>query len=227
MSDLSQLVPLLVDGTLATLWMVAVAGLVSAVVGIPLGVLLFVSSPAGIRPVSTAAVRWVGLGNRVLGIVVNIGRSLPFIILLIALIPFTRLVVGTSLGASAAIVPLAVGAIPFYARLVEAALADVDPGKVEAALAMGSTGRQVVTKVLIPEGLASMVSGFTVTVIALIGYSAMAGTVGGGGLGDVAIRFGYQRFRGDVMLATVVLLVVIVQIVQMVGDLVARRLRRR
>ncbi|MFA9429030.1 methionine ABC transporter permease [Egicoccus sp. AB-alg2] len=215
---MSQLVPLLLDATVETLYMVGVAGVVSLLLGVPLGVALVASGPGGLRPQP--------LANRVLGTFVNIGRSLPFIILLIALIPFTRLVVGTSLGSTAAIVPLAVGAIPFYARLVETALAEVHPGKLEAALAMGASDRQVIAKVLLPEALPSLVAGLTVTLIALVGYSAMAGVVGGGGLGDVAIRFGYQRFRGDVMLATIVLLVVVVQLLQVVGDLLVRRLRR-
>ncbi|GGI05086.1 methionine ABC transporter permease [Egicoccus halophilus] len=215
---MSQLAPLLLDATLETLYMVGVAGLVSLVLGVPLGVALIATGPGGLRPQPVV--------NRVLGTAVNIGRSLPFIILLIALIPFTRLVVGTSLGSTAAIVPLAVGAIPFYARLIEASLAEVHPSKLEAAVAMGSTHRQIVSKVLLPEAMPSLVAGLTVTLIALVSYSAMAGVVGGGGLGDVAIRFGYQRFRGDVMLATVVLLVVIVQLLQVVGDLLVRRLRR-
>jgi len=215
---MSQLVPLLIDATIETLYMVGVAGLVSLVLGVPVGVALSATAPGGLHPLP--------LVNRVLGVAVNIGRSLPFIILLIALIPFTRLVVGTSLGSTAAIVPLAVGAIPFYARLVEAALAEVHPSKPEAALAMGASNRQVVRKVLLPEALPALVAGLTVTLIALVGYSAMAGVVGGGGLGDVAIRFGYQRFRTDVMVATVVLLVVVVQLLQVLGDVLVRRLRR-
>jgi D-methionine transport system permease protein len=210
---------LLLGATIETLYMVAAAGLISLVIGLPLGVLLSLTAPDGLRPKRIV--------NAVLGGVVNVGRSLPFIILLIALIPITRLIVGTSLGSTAAVVPLAVGAIPFYARLVEAALREVAPAKIEAALAMGSSDRQVVTKVLVPEALPALVAALTVTLVALVSFSAMAGVVGGGGLGDVAIRFGYQRFQSDVMLLTVVLLILLVQTMQALGDAAARRLQRR
>lgn len=221
LTRLTEAVPadLLVDATGDTLWMVAIATVATIVLGLPLGVLLVVTSPRGLRPLPAL--------SRVLGAAVNIGRSFPFIILLIALIPFTRWVVGTSLGPTAASVPLAVGAIPFYARLVETALREVPAGKAEAVQAMGASDTQVVSKVLLPEALPSLISGLTVTVVALVGYSAMAGVVGGGGLGDVAIRFGYQRFNTEVILLTVVLLVVIVQAIQGLGDTVARRLDRR
>ncbi|HEX7622245.1 MAG TPA: methionine ABC transporter permease, partial [Anaeromyxobacteraceae bacterium] len=159
--------------------------------------------------------------------VVNAARSPPFIILLVAIIPFTRLVVGTSIGTAAAVVPLTVAAIPFVARLAEAALREVDPGLVEAAVAMGATPRQVVTKVLVPEALPGLVAAATITVVNLISYSAMAGAVGGGGLGDLGIRYGYQRFQPEVMLTVVVVLIVLVQGVQSLGDRLARRLNRR
>lgn len=210
---------LLVSATTDTLYMVGIATVATVVFGLPLGVLLVATSPRGLRPHSTV--------YRVLGAVVNIGRSFPFIILLIALIPFTRWVVGTSLGPTAASVPLAVGAIPFYARLVETSLREVSPGKIEAAQAMGASDGQIVRKVLLAEGVPGLVGGLTVTVVALISYSAMAGAVGGGGLGDVAIRFGYQRFNTQVIVVTVALLVLIVQIVQAVGDVVVRRLDHR
>jgi D-methionine transport system permease protein len=216
MNDWSVLAPLVQEATWETVYMVGISTLLTALFGVPLGVLLLVTARGGIAQAPMV--------NRVVGAIVNIGRSLPFIILLVALIPFTRQVVGTSIGSTAAIVPLTIGAIPFYARLVEVALREVHRGKVEAALAMGSTRRNVVTKVLIPEALPSLVSGLTVTVVALVGYSAMAGAVGGGGLGDLAIRYGYQRFQTDVMVVTVVVLVVLVQLVQFLGDYTARRL---
>lgn len=205
--------------TAETRWMVGLAGAVSVLVGLPLGVLLHTSAPGGLRPVPRV--------NQVLGAVVNVTRSLPFIILMVALIPLTRLVTGTSIGSTAAAVPLAIGAIPFFARLVEAALRDVDPGSVEAATVTGATRRQVVSKVLLPEALPGLVAATTTTVITLVAYSAMAGAVGGGGLGFLAISYGYRRFDTVVMVLTVVVLVVLVQVVQLVGDSVARRLDHR
>ena len=199
--------------------MTVVAGVLTALLGIPLGVLLFTTSPGGTAP-STVL-------NRVVGAVVNIGRSLPFLILMISIIPFTRLVVGTSIGWQAAVVPLTVGAIPFYARLVETSLREVSAGKVEAVTMMGASRGELTRKVLLPEARSGLVAGLTTTVIALIGYTAMAGAVGGGGLGAVAMSYGYNRFESDVMIVCVVLLVVIVTIVQVVGDVVARRLDRR
>jgi D-methionine transport system permease protein len=213
------LIGLLLDALEETLIMVGVAAAVSALVGIPLGVLLVVTSRGHIlqnRVVHTA-----------LGAVVNVTRSIPFIILLIAIIPLTRLIVGTSIGTAAAIVPLTIAAIPFVARLSEAAIREVDPGLIEAAQAMGATPGQIVFKVLIPEAWPGIIAGLTVTVVSLIGYSAMAGTVGGGGLGDLGIRYGYQRFQPDVMLAVVVVLIVIVQSFQSLGDALARRLNKR
>jgi D-methionine transport system permease protein len=204
------------QATLETLQMVGVATLVTVPAGLVLGVLLLITDRGGLLPAPVV--------NRVLGAVVNVGRSVPFIILLVAVIPLTRALVGTTIGTTAAIVPLALATIPFYARIVETALREVAPGLVEAALSAGATHRQVVTKVLIPEALPSLVSGLTITVIGVIGYSAMAGAVGGGGLGDVAIRYGYQRYDTEVTIATVVVLVVLVQLIQMAGDLVARRL---
>lgn len=205
--------------TVETLVMVGVATLFTALLGLPLGVLLVATDRGGLLPAPAL--------NRALGLAVNVGRSLPFIILLVAVLPLTRLLVGTSIGTPAAIVPLALAAIPFFARVVETALREVDPGLVEAAHAMGCTPRQIVARVLLPEALPSLVLGLTITVISLIGYSAMAGAVGGGGLGDLAIRYGYQRFETGVMVATVVLLVLLVQGVQLVGSRLAERLARR
>jgi D-methionine transport system permease protein len=165
--------------------------------------------------------------NRILGAVINVGRSIPFIILMVAVIPFTRFVVGTSIGTTAAIVPLSIAAIPFVARLVESAVFEIDRGVIEAAQSMGSSPWQIIWKVLIPEARPALVLGLTITTVNLVGYSAMAGAIGGGGLGDLAIRYGYQRFRADVMLQTVVLLVILVQALQTLGDWASRKLSRR
>lgn len=213
------MIGLLLDATLETLVMVGVSSALAAALGLPLGIVLVVTGPHHV--LEHAAV------HRVLGAAVNAARSTPFIILLVAIIPFTRLVVGTSLGTAAAIVPLTVAAIPFVARLSEAALREVDHGLVEAAQAMGASPSQIVTKVLVPEALPGLVAALTITVVNLIGYSAMAGAVGGGGLGDMGIRYGYQRFLPEVMLLVVVVLIVLVQGVQSLGDVAARRLDRR
>lgn len=212
-----MLVQLLAQGLWETLVMVFVSTAVALVAGTPLGVLLVVTSPGHLWPRRIL--------NQVLAGIVNAGRSLPFIILMVAIIPFTRLVVGTSIGTAAAIVPLSVAAIPFVARLVESALAEVDRGVIEAAQAMGATPWQIIRQVLFPEALPALLLGATITAISLVGYSAMAGAVGGGGLGDLAIRYGYQRFQGDVMLATVLVLLALVQFMQSLGDRLARRVR--
>jgi D-methionine transport system permease protein len=210
--------PLLHDATIETFQMVGIATLVTLLVGLPLGVLLVLTDKGG--PLRNAVV------NKVVGAIVNVGRSLPFVILLVALIPFTRWVVGTSIGWQAATVPLAVGAIPFYARLVESAVRGVDGGLVEAVYAMGGGTWAVVRKALLPEALPALLSALTTTVIALIGYSAMAGTVGGGGLGNLAITYGYMRFETNFMIVIVIELVLLVTLVQLLGDLAVRRLKR-
>ncbi len=210
---------LLLDALLETLLMVAVSSTLATLVGVPLGVVLVITGPGHIRHNPVV--------HRVLGAIVNAGRSTPFIILLVAIIPLTRLVVGTSIGTAAAMVPLTLAAIPFMARLAEAALREVDPGLVEAAQSMGASTGQIVRKVLIPEALPSLVATVTITVVTLISYSAMAGAVGGGGLGDLGIRYGYQRFQPEVMLVVVVILIVLVQAVQSAGDRLARRLNKR
>ncbi|MDA0160387.1 ABC transporter permease [Solirubrobacter ginsenosidimutans] len=212
------------DGTASLIWqatretlmMVGVAMAVTIPLGLALGVLLLITGRGQILEQP--------LANRAIAAVVNVGRSVPFIILLVAVIPLTRALVGTTIGTTAAIVPLALGTIPFFARIVETALREVPGGLVEAALAAGARRREVVTKVLIPEALPSLVAGVTITTIGVLGYSAMAGAVGGGGLGDVAIRYGYQRYETDVTIATVVVLVVLVQLLQFAGDRLARRL---
>lgn len=202
-----------------TLIMVGASTAIAAVLGLPLGIILACTAPGHILEQP--------LVNRILGAVINVGRSIPFIILMVAVIPFTRFVVGTSIGTTAAIVPLSLAAIPFVARLVESAVFEIDRGVIEAAQSMGSSPWQIIWKVLIPEARPSLVLGLTITTVNLVGYSAMAGAIGGGGLGDLAIRYGYQRFRADVMLQTVVLLVVLVQALQMLGDWASRKLSKR
>ena len=216
MSDWARVYPQLVEATGETLYMVGVSALLTVLLGVPLGILLTVTGPGALAPRP--------LLNRFLGLLVNLGRSLPFIILLFLVAPVTRGIVGTTIGSTAAIVPLTIGAVPFLARLVETSLREVAPGKVEAALSMGARRRDVVRTVLLPEARPSLIAGTTVTVVALISYSAMAGAVGGGGLGDFAIRFGYQQFRTDITLLTVVLLLLVVQALQWAGDHWARRL---
>lgn len=205
--------------TLDTLWMVAVSGVLGAAVGVPLGVFLATSNRGELFAAPAA--------NRALGLIVNATRSTPFIILVVAIIPFTRLVAGTSIGTRAAIVPLTIAAAPFIARIIEAAIREVDQGLIEAARAFGATPLQIVRKVLLPEALPAVTLGLTLTLVSLIGYSAMVGAVGGGGLGDLGIRYGYQRFMPDVMLVVVLVLIVLVQGVQTIGDNLARRLDKR
>lgn len=202
-----------------TVLMVGIAGVAGAAIGIPLGVLLRLTDQGGV-------LQNPGV-NRSVGAVVNAVRSTPFIILLVAIIPFTRLVTGSSIGTAAAVVPLTLAAAPFIARLVETSLREVDHGLVEAAQAMGATNWQIVTKVLLPEALPGIVAGFTITLVSLTGYSAMAGAIGGGGLGDLGIRYGYQRFLPEVMLAVVVVLIAFVQAVQSLGDWAVRRLSHK
>ncbi|EFC81822.1 methionine ABC transporter permease [Parafrankia sp. EUN1f] len=207
------------DATLETIQMVGFSSLFTLLLGLPLGLLLHASSPGGLWPSA--------LAHRALGLVVNVGRSLPFLILLIAVIPFTRFVVGTNIGPEAAVVPLTLGASPFFARLVESAAREVDPNTVEAVVVMGASRSQVVVKVLVPEALPGIVAGFTTTIVTIVSYSAMAGSVGGGGLGYLAVSYGYNRFQTDVMVVTVIVLVAIVQIIQLAGDFAARRLDHR
>ena len=210
---------LLAQGTWDTIVKTVVATLGAYIIGIPLGVLLVVTAPNGLRPHKAL--------NAVLGWIVNIGRSIPFIILLVALIPFTRWVVGTSLGVPGAIVPLIVAAAPFVGRMVEQSLAEVDAGLIEAAQSFGASVWQIVVKVFLRESLPSLIRGVSITFITLFGYSAMAGTVGAGGLGDIAIRYGYQRYQDDVMIAAVILCIVLVQVFQSAGDILARKIDRR
>lgn len=202
-----------------TLLMVSISGVVGALFGVPLGVLLHLTNRGGVLSHP--------LFNRSIGVVVNAVRSIPFIILLVVVIPFTRFIVGSSIGTTAAVVPLTIAAVPFIARLVEAALREVDKGLVEAAQSMGATTRQIVWKVLLPEAMPGIVAGLTITFVSLVGYSAMAGAIGGGGLGDLGIRYGYQRYITEVMVAVVVILIVFVQAVQSFGDWLVRRISHR
>ncbi len=207
------------QATFDTLLMLASSLLLTLILGIPLGVLLFLTGRGQIGQSV--------LASRVLGVIVNILRSIPFVILLIVMIPMTLLIMGTSLGVAGAIPPLVAGAAPFYARLVETALRDIPRSTIEAAQAMGATRMQIIMKILLPEALPGLVSGATVTAIALVSFTAMAGVVGAGGLGDLAIRYGYQRFQADVMLVTVALLVLLVQLIQWFGEWLARRIDHR
>ena len=218
-TDWHDILQLLLTATGETLYMVLLAALFTVLIGLPLGVLLFISRRDGLFPLPRL--------NRVLGAVINLGRSLPFVVLLIALIPLTRLLVGTTLGSTAAVVPITIGAFPFFARIVENALDEVDKGRIEAILAMGGHIGHVIFKVLLPEALPALLAGITLTLVMLIGFSSMAGVIGGGGLGDLAIRYGYQRFNKQVMVATVVVLVILVQSVQSLGDGLVRSLAHR
>jgi D-methionine transport system permease protein len=215
---MSETINLLLVGTWQTIYMVVVSTFIATIFGVPLGVLLMVTDKGQILHSEPL--------NKILGTIVNIFRSVPFVILLIVLIPFTRLLVGKAIGTTAAIVPLSVAAIPFMGRLTETALREVDRGVIEAAKAMGASPLQIITKVLVPEALPSIAAGITITTINLVGYSAMAGVIGGGGLGDLAVRYGYQRFMLDIMLYTVAILVAMVQLIQFLGDMLVKHLSR-
>jgi D-methionine transport system permease protein len=215
-SILNKLLELMPEPLLETLYMVAAATVFSVLLGTPLGIITAISEENHIWPHKNL--------NKVLNLVINITRSLPFIILMIAVFPLTKLLVGTRIGTTAAIVPLTISAIPFVARLVEASVKELPWGIIEAALSMGANVRQIILKVILPEALPSIVSGITLTIISLIGYSAMAGAIGGGGLGDLAIRFGYQGFQEDVLIGTVIVLLLIVQIVQLLGNKIYKSL---
>jgi D-methionine transport system permease protein len=214
-----EMIRLIASATGETLYMVAVSASIATLLGLPLGIYLATSGKGELY-----AAPWV---NRVLGVIVNATRSTPFIILVVAIIPFTRLITGTSIGTSAAIVPLTIAAIPFIARLIEGAIREVEQGLIEAARAFGASPLQIVLKVLVPEALPGIVLGLTLAVVSLIGFSAMVGAVGGGGLGDLGIRYGYQRFMPEMMLAVVVVLIVLVQAVQSIGDRLSRHLNKR
>ena len=215
----SAMIDLLMKALGETVYMVAVSMAVATAIGVPLGVLLSTTGKGGILEARAF--------NKTLGAIVNAIRSIPFIILMVAIIPLTRLLVGTAIGTTAAMVPLIIAAVPFIGRQVETSLTEVPYGLVEAALSMGATPLQIIRRVLLPEAMPSIVAQLTTVVISLVGESAMAGAIGGGGLGDLAIRYGYQRFRPDVMIATVVILIILVQLVQFAGNLLAKRLNKK
>jgi D-methionine transport system permease protein len=214
-----EMFQLIANSTLDTLIMVGLSGLLGTLFGLPLGIFLATSRANELFAAPVA--------NRILGLIVNATRSTPFIILVVAIVPLTRLLVGTSIGSRAAVVPLTIAAIPFIARVVEAAIREVDQGLVEAARAFGASPFQIVRKVLLPEALPALTLALTLTLVSLLGYSAMVGAVGGGGLGDLGIRYGYQRFMPEVMAAVVIVLIVLVQGVQTLGEMIARRLDKR
>ncbi len=214
-----DMIPLLTKALGETVYMVAVSMVIATAIGVPLGVLLHTTAKNQILECLAL--------NRILGAVVNAVRSIPFIILMVAIIPLTRLIVGSSIGTTAAMVPLVLASIPFIGRQVETSLMEVPAGIVEAAESMGATPYQIISRVLLPEAMPNIVAQLTTVVIALVGESAMAGAIGGGGLGDLAIRYGYQRFRPEIMIATVIILIIMVQIVQFAGNSLAKRLNKK
>ncbi len=216
---INEIIPLLTKALGETVYMVLISMAIASIIGVPLGVLLHTTDKGQILESPVL--------NKIVGSIVNALRSIPFIILMVAIIPFTRFLVGSAIGTTAAIVPLVVASIPFIGRQVETSLKEVPAGLIEAALSMGATPMQIISKVLLPEAMPSIVSQLTTVIIALVGESAMAGAIGGGGLGDLAIRYGYQRFRPEVMLATVVILIVLVQLVQFLGNTLAKKLNKR
>lgn len=215
----SATVNMIISGIGETLLMVFLSTAFGYIFGLPLGILLYISDEDGIKPNRTL--------YRILDVLVNIGRSIPFIILLILIIPFTKLLVGKSYGTFATIVPLSVAAIPFIGRMVESSLKEVDKGVIEAAESMGAITMQIITKVLLKEARPSLINGVTICLGTIVGYSAMAGTVGGGGLGDIAIRYGYYRYQSDIMIITVIIIVLLVQIIQYAGNKLSRSLDKR
>lgn len=215
----SNLLTLISQSLYETLFMVGISGGLGAIIGIPLGILLYVTSKGSFLSMPRF--------NAIIGSIINALRSIPFIILLVAIIPLTRLIVGTTIGTAATIVPLTFAVAPFIARIVEQSLREVDAGLIEAAQSMGATNLQIIWKVLLPEALPGIISGLTISIIALIGYSAMAGAVGGGGLGDLGIRYGYQRFMPEVMWTVVLVLIILVQGIQMLGDYLVKRLSHK
>lgn len=215
----NQTIMMIVEGTGVTLYMTLISTLIAYVIGLPMGILLVVTAPGGLKPNKII--------YKVLDVIVNIVRSIPFLILLMLIIPFTRFIVGKSYGPTATIVPLSLAAAPFVARLVESSLLEVDHGVIEAAQSMGASLWTIIWKVLVAEARTSLIVGGTISLGTILGYSAMAGVVGGGGLGDIAIRYGYYRYQADIMVVTVILLVALVQILQMIGTKLSKKLDRR
>ena len=215
----SQTLAMMAEGTGATLYMTLMSTLFGYILGLPMGIILVVTAPKGLRPNQVV--------YRILDVIVNITRSIPFLILMILIMPFTRILVGKTYGTTATIVPLALAAAPFIARMVESSLLEVDHGVIEAAQSMGASLWTIIWKVLLAEARTSLIVGATIALGTILGYSAMAGTVGGGGLGDIAIRYGYHRYQPDIMIIAVVLLVLLVQILQVVGMILSKKLDRR
>ncbi|CUU45867.1 methionine ABC transporter permease [Clostridium beijerinckii] len=215
----NDLVKLLLVGTEETLYMVLLSSIVAFLIGVPIGVLLVVTDKGGIFPLYKV--------NKIAGFLINVIRSTPEIILIIILLPLSKFIVGTTLGANAAIVSISIGSAPFIARIIENSLKEVESGKIEAAESMGATPIDIIKKVLLPEALPSIVRGITIAIIGIIGFTAIAGAIGAGGLGSLAIRFGYQRFRTDVLIGTVAILVIIVQAIQLTGDLIAKSINKK
>lgn len=213
------MINLLLKSLAETLYMLSISAVLAAIIGIPLGILLVVTEKNNTLSCSML--------NKPLSFLINMVRSIPFIILMVAIIPLTRLVAGTSIGTTAAIVPLTLAAIPYTARMVETSIREIPFGLIEAAESMGATPIQIICKVLIPEALSSVIQNITVVIVTLIGSSAMAGTIGGGGLGDLAIRYGYQRFQADVMIATILVLIVIVQLIQWAGNFLSKKVNKK
>jgi D-methionine transport system permease protein len=215
----SDLVKLLLNGTQETLYMVFFSSIIALLLGVPIGVLLVITDKGGVFPLLKV--------NKIAGLLVNVIRSMPEMILVIILLPLAKLIVGTTLGANAAIVSISIGSAPFLARIIENSLKEVEFGKIEAAESMGATPFEIIKKVLLPEALPSIIRGITIAVIGIMGFTAIAGAIGAGGLGSLAIRFGYQRFRTDVLVGTVVILVIIVQLIQLIGELIAKRINKK
>ena len=215
----SQTLAMMAEGTGATLYMTLMSTLFGYILGLPMGIILVVTAPKGLRPNQVV--------YRILDVIVNITRSIPFLILMILIMPFTRILVGKTYGTTATIVPLALAAAPFIARMVESSLLEVDHGVIEAAQSMGASLWTIIWKVLLAEASTSLIVGATIALGTILGYSAMAGTIGGGGLGDIAMRYGYYRYQADIMIIAVVLLVLLVQILQVVGMILSKKLDRR
>lgn len=216
---LSQLQKLVLPSVYETVYMVFWSSLISIILGLIFGIILYTTDKGNILENKVI--------NNILGVIINIGRSVPFVILMIAVFPLSKFIVGTSIGTKAAVVPLTIAAIPFVARMIEAALKEIDKGVVEASVSMGANEWQIIYKVLLPESISSIISAITTTIISIIGYSSMAGVIGGGGLGNIAITYGYQRYRTDILIISVLIMIVLVQIVQGIGNTLCKKLNKK
>lgn len=214
-----QIKKMILPALFDTLYMVFFSSLFSIIIGVAIGIVLYVTEKGSILENSFI--------NKVIGTIINIGRSVPFVILMIAVFPLSKFIVGTSIGSKAAVVPLTVAAIPFVARMIETCLKEIDKGVIEASISMGATEWQIIYKVLIPESISAIIATITTTIISIIGYSAMAGTIGGGGLGSIAVTYGYQRYRTDILIISIVIMVILVQIIQTIGNILAKKLNKK